>query len=161
MVEHCVSSTQKKYWQCKCRAWMHCKSLWIKVSAKCINVNVNFCSRPTLLAFTHAICQDERWTGDVSVIYILLSTGNMSEALSGGETTDDSSLMLKCYCQSTIVGGASVRVTAHGQTARFRFEKGVKILVEKKQKKHTGWIFIIIGWFCTHTANTHSSANNL
>ncbi len=25
----------------KCIAWMHCKSLWIKVSAKCINVNVN------------------------------------------------------------------------------------------------------------------------
>ncbi len=24
----------------KCIAWMHCKSLWIKVSAKCINVNV-------------------------------------------------------------------------------------------------------------------------
>ncbi len=24
-----------------CIAWMHCKSLWIKASAKCINVNVN------------------------------------------------------------------------------------------------------------------------
>ncbi len=24
----------------KCIAWMHCKSLWIKASAKCINVNV-------------------------------------------------------------------------------------------------------------------------
>ncbi len=24
-----------------CIAWMHCKSLWIKESAKCINVNVN------------------------------------------------------------------------------------------------------------------------
>jgi len=23
----------------KCIAWMHCKSLWIKASAKCINVN--------------------------------------------------------------------------------------------------------------------------
>ncbi len=25
----------------KCICWMHCKSLWIKASAKCINVNVN------------------------------------------------------------------------------------------------------------------------
>ncbi len=25
----------------KCIAWMHCKSLWIKASAKCINVNVS------------------------------------------------------------------------------------------------------------------------
>ncbi len=31
------------YWQYKCIAWMPCKSLWIKVSAKCINVNVNDC----------------------------------------------------------------------------------------------------------------------
>ncbi len=43
MVEHCVSSAkvvgsiprEHTYWQYKCIAWMHCKSLWIKVSAKC------------------------------------------------------------------------------------------------------------------------------
>uniref|UniRef100_A0A671N5Y9 Peroxisomal membrane protein 2 n=1 Tax=Sinocyclocheilus anshuiensis TaxID=1608454 RepID=A0A671N5Y9_9TELE len=29
------------------------------------------------------------------------------------------------------------------------------------KKKNTGWIFIIIGWLCTHTANTHFSSNNL
>ncbi len=29
------------YWQSKCKAWMHCKSLWIKVSVKCIHVNAN------------------------------------------------------------------------------------------------------------------------
>ncbi len=52
--------------------------------------------------------------------------------------------VLKRYCQSTIVGGASVRVTSHRQTALF--EKGIKILVDKKKK--TGWIFIIIGWLC-------------
>ncbi len=56
--------------------------------------------------------------------------------------------VLKRNCQSTIGGGASVRVTSHGQTARF--EKGVKIFVDKKK---TEWIFIIIGWLCTHTAN--------
>ncbi len=52
VVEHCVSSAKgcgfdsqgthiliKKK---KCIAWMHCKSLWIKASAKCINVNVNY-----------------------------------------------------------------------------------------------------------------------
>ncbi len=55
--------------------------------------------------------------------------------------------VLKCCCQSTIVGGASVHVTSHGQTALF--EKGVKILVDKK---NTGWMFNIIGWLCTHTA---------
>ncbi len=46
-LEHCISSTnvvdsilrEHTYWQ-KCIAWMHCKSLWIKSSAKCINVNV-------------------------------------------------------------------------------------------------------------------------
>ncbi len=46
---HCVSSAkvvgsiprEHTYWQYKCIAWMHCKSLWIKASAKCINVNVN------------------------------------------------------------------------------------------------------------------------
>ncbi len=49
-LEHCVSSAkvvgsiprEQTYWQYKCIAWMHCKSLWIKASAKCINVNVNW-----------------------------------------------------------------------------------------------------------------------
>ncbi len=48
VVEHCVSSAkvvgsiprEHTYWQYKCIAWMHCKSLWIKVSDKCLNVNV-------------------------------------------------------------------------------------------------------------------------
>ncbi len=47
-LEHCVSSAkvvgsiprEHMYWQKICIAWMHCKSLWIKASAKCINVNV-------------------------------------------------------------------------------------------------------------------------
>ncbi len=39
--------------------------------------------------------------------------------------------VLKCYCQSAIMGGASVRVTSYSQTARF--EKGVKILLDKKK----------------------------
>ncbi len=58
--------------------------------------------------------------------------------------------MLKCYCQSTIVGGASVSVTSHGQTARF--EKGIKILVVKK---NTGFIFyhyrVVVYTHCQHT----------
>ncbi len=49
-LEHCVSSAkvvgsiprEHIYWQNKkCLTLMHCKSLWIKASAKCINVNVN------------------------------------------------------------------------------------------------------------------------
>ncbi len=52
-LEHCVSSTkvvgsiprEHMYWQKKCITWMHCKSLWIKASDKCINVyNWNACS---------------------------------------------------------------------------------------------------------------------
>ncbi len=54
-LEHCVSSAkvvgsiprEHTYWQYKCIAWMHCKSLWIKASAKCINVNVVYtCYKP-------------------------------------------------------------------------------------------------------------------
>ncbi len=41
-------------------------------------------------------------------------------------------------------------VWRHGQMARF--EKAVKILVDKKKK--SGWIFIIIGWLCTHCQHT-------
>ncbi len=51
-LEHCISSAkvvvsiprEHMYWQYKCIAWMHCKSLWKKASAKCINVNVK-CAR--------------------------------------------------------------------------------------------------------------------
>ncbi len=65
--------------------------------------------------------------------------------------------VLKRSYQSTLVGGASVHVTSHGHTARF--EKGAKILVDKKKKSEI--IFIIIRWLCTHTANMHISSNNL
>ncbi len=49
VVEHCVSSAKGCGFNSQgthiliktCIAWMHCKSLWIKASAKCINVNVN------------------------------------------------------------------------------------------------------------------------
>ncbi len=46
-LEHCVSTAkvvgsiprEHMYWKKKkCITWMHCKSLWIKASAKCINV---------------------------------------------------------------------------------------------------------------------------
>ncbi len=43
VVEHCVSgfNSQGTHIFKTCIAWMHCKSLWIKASAKCVNVNVN------------------------------------------------------------------------------------------------------------------------
>ncbi len=58
--------------------------------------------------------------------------------------------VLKRYCQSTIMVGASVHVTSHGQTARF--EKGIKILVDKK--KH--WVDfyhyrVVVYIHCQHT----------
>ncbi len=47
-LEHCVSIAKlvgsiprkQTFWQYKCIAWMHCKLLWIKASAKCTHVNV-------------------------------------------------------------------------------------------------------------------------
>ncbi len=42
------------YWQYKCIAWMHCKSLWIKASAKYINVNVNVWRRAEI-TFGHLL----------------------------------------------------------------------------------------------------------
>ncbi len=44
-LEHCVSSAKVQFpgsthTDNTCITWMHCKSLWIKASAKCINVNV-------------------------------------------------------------------------------------------------------------------------
>ncbi len=46
VVKHCVSSAkvvgsiprEHTYWQKKMITWMYCKSLWIKASAKCLNV---------------------------------------------------------------------------------------------------------------------------
>ncbi len=50
-LEHCVNSAKlvgsiprehtHTYWQYKCIAWMHCKSLWIKASAICTVLSVN------------------------------------------------------------------------------------------------------------------------
>ncbi len=50
VVEHCVSNAKgcgfdsqgTQILITKCIPWMHCKSLWIKASAKCVNVNANF-----------------------------------------------------------------------------------------------------------------------
>ncbi len=47
-LEHCVSSAkvvgsiprEHTQWKYKCISWKHCKSLWIKASAKCINENI-------------------------------------------------------------------------------------------------------------------------
>ncbi len=60
VVEHCVSSangcginSQGTHTDKKCIAWMHCKLLWIKASAKCINVN----NRGRGLCRTTSLCQ--------------------------------------------------------------------------------------------------------
>ncbi len=59
--------------------------------------------------------------------------------------------VLKRSCKSTIVGGASVRVTSHRQTARF--EKGVKILVDKKKKHWVDFYHyrVVVYTRCQHT----------
>ncbi len=75
-LEHCVSSakvvgsipTEHILTKKNCIAWMHCKSLWIKASAKCINVNVNvwiierFLSAVWTLILTAPIhCRGSNW----------------------------------------------------------------------------------------------------
>ncbi len=60
--------------------------------------------------------------------------------------------VLKRSCKSTIVGGAAVRVTSHRKTAQF--EKGVKILVDKKKKKHRVDFYhyrVVVYTHCQHT----------
>ncbi len=75
---------------------------------------------------------------------------------SGGETMADwwqitqGGSKVKHQCQSTIVGGAWVCVMSHWEWLDLRKGKWFKEI------KNTGWIFIIIGWLFTHTANTQS-----
>ncbi len=45
---------------------------------------------------------------------------------------------MQSVLKSTIVGGASVCVTSHRQAARF--EKGIKILVDKEKKTLGGFV---------------------
>ncbi len=60
-LEHCVSSAkvvgsiprEHMYWQYKCIDWMHCKSLWIKASAKCINEKGLYSNLLLLLHLSH------------------------------------------------------------------------------------------------------------
>ncbi len=65
--------------------------------------------------------------------------------------------VLKCYYQSNYSwsGLCPCDITQTGiwdwlEKGVGVFEKGVKILVDKKN--NTGWICIIKGWLCTHTA---------
>ncbi len=46
-----VGSNPRKHKYKTCITWMQCKSLWIKASAKCINVNVLIYSVITLMSF--------------------------------------------------------------------------------------------------------------
>ncbi len=48
----------------KCIAWMHCKSLWIKASAKCINVNANALQISS--STVHNIIKRFREAGEIS-----------------------------------------------------------------------------------------------
>ncbi len=51
-----------------------------------------------------------------------------------------------------------VCVTSH----RKESENGLIVeMIKRDKKKTTGWIFIIIGWLYTHTANMYLTSNNL
>ncbi len=65
-------------------------------------------------------------------------------------------------CQSTIVGAACIEQCHSDRNLKTAwFEKRDFNIGIKKKKKNTGWIFIIIGWMCIHTSNTHLCSNNL
>ncbi len=69
--------------------------------------------------------------------------------------------MLKCQCQSKIVGGACAELRHSAKNLRTAWSEKVIIIIGDLKKKSTGWIFIFIGWMCAHTANTHFSSNNI
>ncbi len=82
-LEHCTSSAkvvgsiprEHTYWQYKCITWMHCTSLWIKASAKCINVNVtSLMSRFTL--FNYFLLFLASFVFSFSFVFILFSQLN-------------------------------------------------------------------------------------
>ncbi len=86
------------------------------------------------------------------------NNGGLMTALSGwvcAKTKD------RCHCQSTIVWGACVELYNSAKNMWMAwYEKGVWIYWDLK--KRTGRIFIVIGWFYTHTAKkTHFSSNNM
>ncbi len=64
-------------------------------------------------------------------------------------------------CQSTIgEGPVQNYVILTGISEQPDLRKRI-LKYRDKKKKNTGWIFIIIGWMCTHTSNTHLCSNNL
>ncbi len=77
--EHCVSSAkvvgsiprEHMYWQYKCVAWMLCKSLWIKASAKCkcnniLEYNCFYCN---FLSNTYSLGEHKRLLSKTLYIY--------------------------------------------------------------------------------------------
>ncbi len=62
-------------------------------------------------------------------------------------------------CQSTIVGAVCTGLRHSDRNLRTDwFEKG-DFKTGIKKTKQTGWI--IVGWLCTHTSNTHLCSNKL
>ncbi len=51
----------------KCIAWMHCKSLWIKASAKCINVNKRIVVGCLYCFIKLLCCNITSWIGESSM----------------------------------------------------------------------------------------------
>ncbi len=102
---------------------------------------------------------------DCYIHYYIQQQNLIGDILSSSAPEADSSQLteggskLRWSCQSTIVGGACTELHHSDRNLRTAwFEKeDFKIGIEK----NTGWIFIIIGWMCAHTSNTHLCSNNL
>ncbi len=68
---------------------------------------------------------------------------------------------LICSCQSTVVGTACAELRHSDRNIRTAWFEKVTFKKNRDLKQNTGWIFIIIGWMCTHTSNTHLCSNYL
>ncbi len=67
---------------------------------------------------------------------------------------------LRRSCQSTI-GERPVQIYVILTGISEQPDLRKRILKYRDKKKNTGWIFIIIGWMCTHISNTHLCSKNL
>ncbi len=93
--------------------------------------------------------------------------GDVVDTCSGVKTMADcwqltqGGSVLKGQCSWIVVGGALACVTSLCQESVNGLIWDSAHDFWRFKKKSTGWIFIIIGWLCTHTANTHLCSNTI
>ncbi len=108
-----------------------------------------------LSSFLHPTTKHLNRLGDI-LVYSWSSIKTMADCvqLTQGES------MLKLQCQSTVVGGACAKWSHIDPNLRTARSETV-LMIYGDLKKSTWWIFIIIRWLYTHTANTHLCSNTM